>query len=373
VPEPRDLDHLARAIELGRNGLGRVSPNPTVGAVVVRDGLILGEGWHDEFGGPHAEVNAIAACDGGDLRGATIYVSLEPCCHEGRQPPCTDAILAAGIRRVVVASDDPSEKASGRGLGILRDEGIDVLVANGDLSVRARRENQAFRKHARTGRPWVLFKTAMSLDGKVATRDGDSQWISCEASRELGHLWRSEVDAVVVGIGTALTDDPRLTARIPGVHRQPRRVVFDSTARLPLDSQLVQDASEIPLTVVVSRAASRAATESLEMAGAQVIVATGEHEPARVLSALEQLGDLEVPVTSVLLEGGPHLAGAFLDAGEIDLARLFVAPLFLGAHSARDPLEGEGVALLADALRAQTLTAVPSGDDILLEARLREW
>ena len=143
MPDDRDLDHLARAIDLGRNGLGRVSPNPTVGAVIVRDGKVLGEGWHEVFGGPHAEVNAIAACADADLRGATIYVSLEPCCHDGRQPPCTDAILAAGIRRVVVASDDPSEKASGRGLGILRDEGIAVEVVNGDLSARARRENQA--------------------------------------------------------------------------------------------------------------------------------------------------------------------------------------------------------------------------------------
>lgn len=373
VSSDRDHDHLARAIDLGRNGVGRVSPNPTVGAVIVRDGEVLGEGWHDVYGGPHAEANAIAACEGADLRGATIYVSLEPCCHQGRQPPCTDAIVAAGIRRVVVASDDPSEKASGRGLGILRDEGIAVETVNGDLGIRARRENQAFRKHARTGRPWVLFKTAMSLDGKVATRDGDSQWISGEASRELAHLWRSEVDAVVVGIGTALADDPRLTARIPGVHHQPRRVVFDSTARLPLSSRLVQDAREVPLIVVVSRAASRAATESLEMSGAQVVVATGENEPGRVGSALDQLGALERPVTSVLLEGGPHLAGAFLDAGEIDLARLFVAPLFLGAHSARDPLEGEGVERLADALHAETLTATVSGTDVLLEARLREW
>ena len=373
MPSDPDLDHLARAIDLGRKGLGRVSPNPTVGAVIVRDGRVLGEGWHEEFGGPHAEVNAIAACGGADLRGATMYVSLEPCCHQGRQPPCTDAVLAAGIRRVVVAADDPSEKASGRGLGILRDEGVDVSVVNSDLSARARLENQAFRKHARTGRPWVLFKSAMSLDGKVATRDGDSQWISCEASRELAHRWRSEVDAVVVGIGTALADDPRLTARIPGVHQQPRRVVFDSTARLPLDSHLVNDASEVPLIVVVSRAASRPATESLEMAGAVVLVATGEHEPARVVSALDQLGALDVPVTSVLLEGGPHLAGAFLDAGEIDLARLFVAPLFLGVHSARDPLEGEGVPQLTEAWRALTLECSSSGDDVLLEARLREW
>ncbi len=368
-----DQELLDRAIELGRRGLGRVSPNPLVGAVVARDGEVLGEGWHDVYGGPHAEVAAITASGDADLHGATLYVSLEPCCHQGRQPPCTDAILAAGISRVVVASDDPTEKASGRGLGILRDEGVDVVVASDGQAARARLENQAFRKHARTGRPWVLFKAAMSLDGKVATRDGDSQWISCASSRELAHHWRAEVDAVVVGIGTALTDDPRLTARVPGVDRQPRRIVFDSTARLPLDSKLVRDASEIPLTVIVSRAAGRSAVESLEMAGAHVLTATGENEPARIADALDQLGELELPVTALMLEGGPHLAGAFFDAGEIDEARLFFAPLLLGGRSARDPLEGEGVGRIADAMRAIALESQPSGDDILVTARLRVW
>ena len=164
---------------------------------------------------------------------------MEPCCHHGKTPPCTDAIIAAGIARVVVASDDPSAKAAGRGLGILRDEGVEVDVADGELAARARLVNQAFRKHARTGRPWVLFKSAMTLDGKVATRTGDSQWISDESSRARAHRWRASVDAVAVGIGTALADDPQLTARVEGVHHQPRRVVFDATARLPLDSQLV--------------------------------------------------------------------------------------------------------------------------------------
>ena len=224
----------------------------------------------------------------------------------------------------MVASDDPTEKASGRGLGILRDEGVEVVVADGELAARARCLNQAFRKHARTGRPQVLFKSAMTLDGKVATRTGDSKWISGEDSRYRAHHWRAERDAVVVGIGTALADDPLLTARIEGDVRQPARVVFDSEARLPLDSQLVRGAHEVPLIVVVSRAASRLATDALEAAGAEVIVATGENEPARVRSALDQLGALGI--TSILLEGGPHLAGAFLDAGEVDEIRLFIAP-----------------------------------------------
>src|SRR6202011_6129960 len=212
-----DMAHLARAIELAHRGAGAARPNPVVGAVVARDGEILGEGWHREFGAAHAEVNAIEACGLADLSGATLYVSLEPCCHEGQTPPCTDAILQAGLRRVVVGSDDPSEKASGRGRGILRDEGVEVLVADGELAARARLLNQAFRKHARVGRPWVLFKSAMTLDGKVATRTGDSKWISGEDSRELAHRWRAALDAVMVGIGTALADDPQLTARPDGL------------------------------------------------------------------------------------------------------------------------------------------------------------
>jgi diaminohydroxyphosphoribosylaminopyrimidine deaminase / 5-amino-6-(5-phosphoribosylamino)uracil reductase len=366
-----DRIHLARAIELAEQGRGRVSPNPLVGAVLARNGEVIAEGWHAHYGEAHAEVEAIRAAGDADLSDATLYVSLEPCCHTGKQPPCTDAIVAAGIRRVVVGSDDPTEKASGRGLGILRDEGVSVEVAEGELAARARLLNQPFRKHARSGRPWVLFKSAMTLDGKVATRAGDSKWISGEASRRLGHRWRSELDAVVVGIGTALADDPQLTARIDGVARQPRRVVFDSLARLPLDSQLVTDAAELPLTVVVSRAAPRTATDALEVHGAEVIVATGENEPAKVVSALEQLG--AAGVTSILLEGGPRLAGAFFDAEEIDELRLFLAPLVLGGRTARDPLEGEGVETIAEALHALTLTCEHVGEDVLICARLREW
>ncbi len=370
-----DSIHLRRAIELAERGSGLVRSNPMVGAVIARDGVVLGEGWHERFGGPHAEVNAIAACGEVDLVGATLYVSLEPCCHEGKTPPCTDAIVRAGIKRVVVASDDPSEKASGRGLGILRDDGVEVVLADGELAGAARLVNQPFRKHARVGRPWVLLKLAMTLDGKVATRAGDSQWISGEPSRLLAHRWRAALDAIVVGIGTALADDPLLTARPDGApvdpELQPQRVVFDSLARLPTGSRLVADAAAIPLIVVVSRAAARADTDALEAAGAQVLVATGENEPARVCSALEQLGALGV--TSVLLEGGPHLAGAFLDAGEIDEVRLFLAPILLGGRAARDPMEGEGVELISEAHRALTFDWERVGDELLISARLREW
>jgi diaminohydroxyphosphoribosylaminopyrimidine deaminase/5-amino-6-(5-phosphoribosylamino)uracil reductase len=211
----------------------------------------------------------------------------------------------------------------------------------------------------------------MTLDGKVATRDGDSKWISGVESRERAHHWRASVDAVAIGIGTALADDPQLTARVENVHRQPRRVVFDSLARLPPTSQLLAAAAEVPLILIVSRAAARADTDALEAAGAQVLVATGENEPARVRSALDQLGQLGV--SSALLEGGPHLAGAFLDAGEIDEVRLFLAPILLGGRTARDPLEGEGVERIHEATRALSFDCERVGEDILVSTRLREW
>ncbi len=227
----RDARHLHRALELAANGRGHTSPNPLVGAVVVRGDAVIGEGFHARAGEPHAERVALSAC-GEDPAGATMYVSLEPCAHTGRTPPCTSAILEAGITRVVVASDDPTDKASGRGLGILRDEGVTVDLVDGEVGHSARLLNQPFRKHARTGRPLVVFKSAMSLDGKVATASGDSQWISGESSRARAHRWRAECDAVAVGIGTARADDPLLTSRVEGAGRQPARVVFDSEAAL---------------------------------------------------------------------------------------------------------------------------------------------
>jgi diaminohydroxyphosphoribosylaminopyrimidine deaminase/5-amino-6-(5-phosphoribosylamino)uracil reductase len=373
-----DERHLARAIELAEQGRGQVSPNPLVGAVIATEQETIAEGFHTAIGAPHAEVEAIRGAAGRELGDATLYLSLEPCCHHGRTPPCTDAILDAGIRRVVVGSDDPSEHASGRGLGILRDEGVEVVLADGQLASRARMLNQPFRKWARTGRPWVLFKAAMTLDGKVATQGGDSKWISSEASRLRAHHWRAECDAVAVGIGTALADDPQLTARLPepsgraGLDiRQPRRVVFDSLARLRTDSKLVRDAAQVPLTVVVSRAAPRAATDALETHGAEVLVATGENEPARVRSALAQLGVMGV--SSILLEGGPHLAGAFFDAQEIDELRLFLAPVVLGGRGARAAVEGEGSETIADAIRASGLECENIGEDLLISARLKEW
>ena len=366
----RDARHLKRAIELAAAARGHTSPNPLVGAVVVKGERTIGEGFHARAGEPHAEVMALAACSE-EPAGATMYVSLEPCAHEGRTPPCTDAIVEAVIARVVVASDDPTPKVSGRGLGVLRDEGIDVEVTDGAVSEAARLLNQPFRKHARTGRPLVILKSAMTLDGKVATRTGDSQWISGDSSRARAHRWRAECDAVAVGIHTAIADDPQLTARIEGVSRQPRRVVFDSEASLPLDSKLVRTAGEVPLIVVCSRAAKRTATDALRNAGVEVVVSAGQNEAARAVSALDELGARDVQ--SLLLEGGPHLAGVFLEAGEVDEARMFIAPILAGGRDARGAVEGEGVERIGDAVRAVHTDVERIDDDVLISARLREW
>jgi diaminohydroxyphosphoribosylaminopyrimidine deaminase / 5-amino-6-(5-phosphoribosylamino)uracil reductase len=370
----QDRTHLRRALELSELGRGRVSPNPLVGAVIARDGEVIGEGHHAELGGAHAEVAAIQDCRSrdGDPAGSTMYVTLEPCAHHGRQPPCTDAIAAAGIARVVIASDDPSEKASGRGPGTLRDEGIEVEFADGAEAAAARLANQAFRKHARTGRPQVFFKLAMSLDGRVATREGDSKWISGVASRALVHGWRAEADAVAIGIGTALADDPLLTARDldPPPLRQPKRVVFDSDARLPLDSVLVETIGEAPLVVVTGPRADPDRIAALEAAGADVVAVNGDGS-SQIAPALDELGRREI--TSLLLEGGPALAGSFLDAGEIDQLCLFVAPLVIGGSDARPAFGGRGAGVIADAQRALTVDFTSIGEDVLIDARLKEW
>jgi diaminohydroxyphosphoribosylaminopyrimidine deaminase/5-amino-6-(5-phosphoribosylamino)uracil reductase len=372
-----DRAHLRRALELAEGGRGRVSPNPLVGALVIRDGERepIGEGFHAKLGGAHAERAALDDCRrrGEDPAGATLYVTLEPCAHHGRQPPCTEAILEAGISRVVYASEDPTEKASGRGPGILRDEGVAVELADGAEAAQARRLNQAFRKHARTGRPLVVFKVAMSLDGRVAATGGEPRWISGERSRALVHRWRGELDAVCVGIGTALADDPLLTARTEGVARQPRRVVFDSDARLPLDSHLVRSAGDAPLILVTASSAPSERVAALERAGAEAIFVSGAAPADRVRAGLDELGRREVQ--SLLLEGGPGLAGSFFDAGEVDEARLFIAPLLLGGADAPPAIGGgsEDAGGVTDALRPLATATEIVGEDLLIRARLREW
>jgi diaminohydroxyphosphoribosylaminopyrimidine deaminase / 5-amino-6-(5-phosphoribosylamino)uracil reductase len=378
-----DQGHLRRALELAEGGRGWVSPNPLVGAVVVRGGEVIGEGFHAELGGLHAERAALADCRerGKDPAGAAMYVTLEPCAHQGRQPPCVEAVLEAGIARVVIASEDPSEKAAGRGPGILRDGGVEVVFAAGAEAAAARLLNQPFRKHARTGLPLVTLKLAMSLDGATATAPGDSPWISGELSRALVHRWRAESDAIAAGIGTVLADDPLFTARTPdprcgspfgriadqrtaaSTTRQPLRVVFDSQARLPLDSRLLATLDQSPVLIVTVPDADVTRVSALRDAGAEILVAGGSTSADRIASALADLG--RRGITSLFLEGGQTLAAAFAAAGQIDESRTFIAPMLLGGSKSA---ASEPTRVVALESRAE-----PVGEDTLITARFREW
>jgi diaminohydroxyphosphoribosylaminopyrimidine deaminase/5-amino-6-(5-phosphoribosylamino)uracil reductase len=402
-----DQGHLRRALELAERGRGRVSPNPLVGAVVVKDGEVIGEGFHAELGGLHAERAALEDCRqrGKGPVGATMYVTLEPCAHQGRQPPCVEAILEAGVGRVVIASEDPSEKAAGRGPGILRDGGVEVVFAPGAEAAAARLLNQPFRKHARVGLPLVTLKLAMSLDGRTSTAAGDSPWISGELSRALVHRWRAEADAIAVGIGTVLADDPLLTARTAdpgrgspfariadqrtaaGIMRQPLRVVFDSRARLPLNSQLLQTLDQSPVLVVTAPEADPARLGALRDAGAEILVAGGATRADRIASALAHLGRREI--TSLFLEGGQTLASAFLAADQIDESRTFIAAVLLApSPTAPRPGDPEGEAENVNLARRPSPPerpgadvrlssleshAEPVGEDTLITARFKEW
>jgi diaminohydroxyphosphoribosylaminopyrimidine deaminase/5-amino-6-(5-phosphoribosylamino)uracil reductase len=412
--------HLRRALELAEGGRGRVSPNPLVGAVLVREGRTIGEGFHAELGGLHAERAALEDCRrrGTHPAGATLFVTLEPCAHYGRQPPCVEAIVEAEIAKVVIASEDPSERGSGRGPGVLRDGGIEVEFAACEEATVARLLNQPFRKHARTALPLVTLKLAMSLDGQTTTAADDSPWISGEESRELVHRWRSESDAIAVGIGTVLADDPLLTARpsaVPSPHisgkrdsgtevRQPLRVVFDSAARLPLDSQLLKTLDQAPVLVVAAADADPSRVAALRNVGAEVIAVDGSSEEG-IVAALADLG--QRGITSLLLEGGATLAAAFMEADAVDQCRIFVAPVLLGDAAWRAG-PGAGMGDLARPTRCSggrdeprtaakpsppqpsgvegsliptppaRRTAVHSevetiGEDVLIAARFKEW
>ena len=373
VASDRSADPMARALDLAPSGAGRVSPNPLVGAVIERDGEIIGEGFHAELGGLHAERAALADCAGrgGDPAGATMHVTLEPCAHEGRQPPCTEAIIEAGIRRVVVASADPMPHASGQGIVRLREAGIEVDHASAECAAEARALNQPFFKHALTGKPLVVFKAALTLDGRTATAAGDSKWISGEASRRLVHEWRAQMDAICVGISTALADDPLLTARDEGADLpQPLRVVFDSALRLPLDSRLVRTASETPVIAIAGAEPDPDRAEQLAERGVEVLSIPGDGGQ-RIRDALQVLG--ERGVTSLLLEGGATLAGSFLDAGEIDELRLFIAPLILGGAESRPLAGGLGAGSVAEGIRPVAVHWDPIGEDMLVRARMKDW
>jgi diaminohydroxyphosphoribosylaminopyrimidine deaminase/5-amino-6-(5-phosphoribosylamino)uracil reductase len=338
-----DWPWMHRALDLAERGRGYVEPNPLVGAVVVRDGECVGEGWHERYGQAHAEANALNAA-GERARGATLYVTLEPCCHQGKTPPCTDAILRAGITRVVAAMPDPFPLVSGQGAERLRAAGVKVELGLGEAE--ARRLNAPYLHLLATGRPYVTAKWAMTLDGKIATAAGDSKWISNEQSRRQVHELRGRMDGIVVGIGTALADDPLLTARPPGA-RTPLRIVLDSCGRLPPGSQLARTARDVPTLIVTAAGLADQATAPLREAGCEVLPLPAEGGRPRLDALLDELGRRRL--TNVLVEGGSEVLGSFRDAGAIQEVYVFIAPRLAGGTAARTPVGGGGVRAIADA------------------------
>ncbi|MBC8875425.1 MAG: bifunctional diaminohydroxyphosphoribosylaminopyrimidine deaminase/5-amino-6-(5-phosphoribosylamino)uracil reductase RibD [Planctomycetes bacterium] len=335
---------MARALQLAARGGGHVEPNPMVGCVIADDERVVGEGWHGRYGGPHAEVEAIRAA-GDAAAGATMYVTLEPCCHQGKTPPCTDAVIESGVRRVVVGGRDPFREVDGGGIARLTQACLEVDVGLNERE--AAWLNAPYLKLVETGRPWILAKWAMTLDGKSATRTGNSQWISGESSRRVVHEIRGRMDAIMVGRGTALADDPLLTARPAGA-RTATRVVVDSQASLAPDSQLVDTIDQAPVLVACSSLAPDTNRRRLADAGCEVWVSDARDPSERLLGLLDELGRRRM--TNVLIEGGGQLAGSLFDAAAVDEVHVFIANKLVGGADAPTPLAGTGIELMSQAV-----------------------
>lgn len=354
--------HMRRALALAARGAGHVSPNPMVGCVIVKDGRVIGEGWHERCGGLHAERNALKNCTE-DPAGADLYVTLEPCCHWGRTPPCTDAILEHRIGRVFVGCLDANPLVAGKGAQILRDAGIPVET--GLCEDECRRLNEVFFHYITHKTPYVVLKYAMTLDGKIAAHTGDSRWVTGEAARRHVHETRARLSGIMVGVGTVLADDPLLTCRIEGGH-DPYRIICDSHARTPLDSQLIRTAREVDTVIAITAWNERAA--ALKQAGAHLVLCKERNGKVDLADLMHQLG--AHGLDSILLEGGAELAFAALEAGIVHKVQAYIAPKLVGGAAAKTPLGGAGFAKMADALPLRDVTVTPLGGDFLIEGVL---
>ena len=370
MPEEK---YMRRAIELAKKGSGHVNPNPLVGAVIVRDGEIIGEGYHECYGQLHAERNAIANAKkrGNSLEGSTIYVTLEPCCHYGKTPPCTEAIIEEKIARVVVGSDDPNPLVSGKGFQMLREKGIEVIPHF--LKEECDAMNHVFFHYIRTGTPYVAMKYAMTMDGKIACYTGDSKWVTGEESRAHVQTLRNHYKGIRAGIGTVLADDPMLNCRIEG-GRDPIRIIADSHLRIPIDSQLVRTAGQQPLIVACLPDADEEKAAQLQEKGVEVLripgVTTADitEEQKEVISLpvlMKELGARKID--GILLEGGGQLNESALQAGIVDRIYCYIAPKIFGGAQAKTPVEGQGLTRAADAWQFNRIGMQEFGQDILLE------
>ncbi len=361
-----DIEYMRRAIELAERGVGFTNPNPMVGAVVVKGGKVIGEGWHERYGEWHAERNALKNCTV-PAEGATMYVTLEPCCHHGKTPPCTEAIIEHGIARVVVGMEDPNPLVAGKGIALLREAGIEVVCGVEEDALRE--QNRVFLKYISSKLPWVAMKTAMTLDGKIATRTGSSRWITGTESRVYVHELRHRFMAVLVGIGTAVADDPLLNCRIEGRGvRQPVRVVVDSNARLSLDSRLVKTAGEYRTIVAHTRFADEKRLKALQEAGVELLLCEEKEGLVDIRNLLELLG--RAGIDSILLEGGGSLNYTFLAEGLVDEVYAFIAPKIVGGMNAKTPVEGMGIENMADAIDLELKSMLNIGEDVLLKLKV---
>lgn len=355
-----DEKYMAMAIELAKKGYGYTAPNPVVGAVIVKDGCMIGQGYHEKYGEPHAERNALASCTQSP-KGATIYVTLEPCCHHGKQPPCTEAILQAGISRVVTGSGDPNPLVGGKGIQILKDHGIQVREHV--MKEKCDALNQAFFHYIQTGRPYVTMKYAMTIDGKIAAYTGASKWVTGEEARHHVHEQRKKNTAIMVGIGTVLADDPMLNCRIEG-GRDPVRIICDTHLKMPVTSKIVKTAKDIP-TIIACCTADEELQRPYREAGCKILLTEKKMNHIDLEQLMEQLG--KEKIDSILLEGGGTLNWAALNAGIVQKIQAYIAPKILGGITAKTPVEGIGVVVPDQAFLIKNRTIRLLGEDLLVE------
>lgn len=387
----QDIEYMRRAIELAKKGAGFVNPNPMVGCVIVKDDIIIGEGYHEYYGGFHAERNALTK-NVADFKDATLYVTLEPCCHHGKTPPCTDVIIEKGIKKVVVGLLDPNPLVAGKGISILQNAGIEVVT--GVEEDKIKELNKVFLKYIKTKRPYVLLKTAMTLDGKIASHTGDSKWITNDKSRHLVHKLRSELMGIVAGIGTVKADDPMLNCRYDGqqttdngqqdlstsvetrgrvssVHKvhQPIRIIVDTKASISLDSQIVKTAKEYRTILAVS--GQQSAIRKLEMLksfNVEILCCEEKDGHVDINDLMNKLG--EMGIDSLLLEGGATLNAAFLEAGCVDEVYAFIAPKIIGGANSKSPIAGKGIDMMKDAIMLKDIKIEQFDNDILIKCRV---
>ncbi len=365
VKKLKDNDYMKIALQLAEKGCGFTAPNPMVGAVIVKNNKIIGEGWHQKYGEMHAERNALAACTESPA-GAVMYVTLEPCCHQGKQPPCVDAIIEAGIKRVVIGSEDPNPLVRGKGIKILKEHGI--AVTEHVLSEECRQLNEVFFHFIQTKRPFVVMKYAMTMDGKIATRTGASKWITGKTARQHVAWQRHRYTAIMVGVGTVVADDPLLTCRMEG-GKNPIRIICDTSLQTPVTAQVVQTANQIP-TILATCCQNQERQRIYKKSGCQILQVHKKEGHVDLQHLMKLLG--EKKIDSILLEGGGTLNWAAISDGIVQKVQAYIAPKLFGGKDAKTAIEGEGIEIPSEAIRLKNSHIISLGDDVLIESEVEQ-